>query len=119
MIEEKEYLEAQKQYINMTKAEKQSIWNYNAGFVASKFCNNINTIQINRIMIQKELDVSSELHEKGTIRNYQPIRILVKKGGYIHKTWNEDSLYLNKNYHIEYDMPYCNTYIFVRNDCHY
>ena len=119
MIEEKEYLEAQKQYINMTKAEKQSIWNYNAGFVASKFCNNINTIQINRIMIEKESDVSSELHEKGTIRNYHPIRILVKKGGYIHKTWNEDSLYLNKNYHIEYDMPYCNTYIFVRNDCHY
>ena len=115
MAEEDEYVEARNKYLNMPKEEKRSIWNYNAEFVASKFCININAVQMNRIMIPKELDVSSELQDNGTIIDYHPKRVLVKKGGYKHKTWNEDSLFLNKYYHIEHEMKLSKTVVFVRN----
>lgn len=99
-VYERGYYDFYSRYQSLSEDEKENIWNYNARFNGLNALYTINTVQMNRIILPSQLQVSPSLHEKNELSEKKPIRILVDEKG----KWNSssDSIFVSNNYKLEY-----------------
>ncbi len=99
-VYERGYYDFYSKYQSLCEDEKENIWNYNARFNGLNALYTINTVQMNRVILPSQIQVSSALHEKAELREKKPIRILIDEKGKWYSS--SDSVFVSKNYKIEY-----------------
>lgn len=84
-------------FSKIPQIELDSVWNYNAGIDGASIMQSLGHVQMNRIFLQMQLDVTDQLKEIGTIEDLHPLWIMVRE----QDGWNRtvsDSVYLEENY---------------------
>ena len=99
-VYERGYHDFYSRYQSLSEDEKENIWNYNARFNGLNALYTINAVQMNRIILPSQLQVSSTLLEKAELREKKPLRILIDEKGKWYRP--SDSAFVKNNYYVEY-----------------
>lgn len=82
----------------LPKNELDSIWNYNAGMTGANIMLTVGAVQMNRIVLPMQLDLTDELQEIGTIREIKPLWIMMAENTIWSANNKMDSVFINENY---------------------
>lgn len=86
--------------------ERDSIWNYNAENFACLFLMEVNSVQMNRVILTKHVQYCGELKDVGTIQEKEPLWIILRtRRGEEPASMVEshkDSLYISQKYDEKY-----------------
>lgn len=83
--------------------DRDSIWNYNGEMICTNLLQSIRTVQMNRIFLQMQLEISDDLKEIGSIEKNYPKWIVLKKKTIWKETQKLDSSFISKKYAPEFE----------------